>query len=55
MAVLTGAHVDFRAANAVVSGRTVVKTLAVLPHPLPSQEQEEFGLAVHAAVIPGAH
>lgn len=50
-----GAHVEFGASHAVVSGRTVVKTLPVLPHPLPPQEQEEFGLAVHAAVIPGAH
>lgn len=32
-----------------------MKTLPVLPHPLPPQKQEQFRLAVHAAVIPGAH
>lgn len=32
-----------------------MKTLPVLPHPLPPQKQEQFGLAVHTAVIPGAH
>lgn len=52
---LTGAHVEFRAAHAVVSGWTVVKTLPVLSHPLPPQKQEEFGLAVYTAVVPGAH
>lgn len=52
---LTGAHVEFRAAHAVVSGWTVVKTLPVLPHPLPPQKQEEFGLAVYTAVVSGAH
>lgn len=52
---LTGAHVEFGAAHAVVSSWTVVKTLPVLPHPLPPQEQKEFGLAVYTAVVPGAH
>lgn len=52
---LTGAHVEFGAAHAVVSGRTVVETLPVLPHPLPPQKQEELGLAVYTAVVPGAH
>lgn len=52
---LTGAHVEFGAAHAVVSGWTVVKTFPVLPHPLPPQKQEEFGLAVYTAVVPGAH
>lgn len=52
---LTGAHVEFGAAHAVVSGWTVMKTLPVLPHPLPPQKQEEFGLAVYTAVVPGAH
>lgn len=55
MTGLTGAHVEFRAAHAVISGRTVVKTLPILPHPLTSQEKEEFGLAVYAAVVLGAH
>lgn len=32
-----------------------MKTLPVLPHPLPPQKQEEFGLAVYTAVVPGAH
>lgn len=32
-----------------------MKTLPILPHPLPPQKQEQFGLAVHTAVIPGAH
>lgn len=32
-----------------------METFPVLPHPLPPQEQEEFGLAVYAAVVPGAH
>lgn len=52
---LTGAHVEFRAAHAVVSGRAVVQTLPVLPHPFSSQKEEEFGLAVYTAVVPGAH
>lgn len=52
---LTGAHVELWAAHAVVSGRTVVKTLPILPHPLPPQKQEELGLAVHTAVVSGAH
>lgn len=52
---LTGAHVELRAAHAVVSGWTVVKTLPVLPHPLPPQKQEEFGLAVYTAIVSGAH
>lgn len=52
---LTGAHVEFGGSHAVVSDRTVVKTLPVLPHPLPPQKQEEFGLAVYTAVVPGAH
>lgn len=53
--VLTGAHVDFKGAHAVVSGRTVEQALPVLPHPLSPQKQEELGLAVHTAVVPGAH
>ena len=32
-----------------------MEALAVLTHPLPPQEQEELGLAVHAAVVLGAH
>lgn len=32
-----------------------MKTFPVLPHPLPPQEQKEFGLAVHTAVVSGAH
>jgi hypothetical protein len=52
---LTGARVDLRSSNAIVSRRTCVETLAVLPHPLPPQEQEELGLAVHAAIVLGAH
>lgn len=50
-----GAHVDFRSAHSVVSSWTVVKTLPILPHPLPPQEQEEFGLTIYAAIVPGAH
>lgn len=46
-----GAHVDVCPSHAVESRRTGVETLAVLPHPLPPQEQEELGLAVHTAVI----
>lgn len=52
---LTGAHIDFWAAHAVVPSWTVVKTLPVLPHPLSPQKQEEFGLAFYTAIIPGAH
>lgn len=52
---LTGANVELWAAYAVVSGWTVVETLPILPHPLPPQEQEEFGLAVYTAVVSGAH
>lgn len=52
---LTGAHVEFRGSHAVVPGWTVVKTLPILPHPLPPQKQEELGLAVYAAVVSGAH
>lgn len=52
---LTGANVELWAAYAVVAGWTVVETFPVLPHPLPPQKQEEFGLAVHAAVVSGAH
>lgn len=52
---LTGAHVEFGAAHAVVSGWTVVKALPILPHPLSPKKQEEFGLAVYTAVVPGAH
>lgn len=52
---LTGANVELWAAYAVVSSWTVVETLPVLPHPLPPQEQEEFGLAVYTAVVSGAH
>ena len=51
----TGAHVDLGAAHAVVPGWAVVEALAVLPHALPPQEQEELGLAAHTAVVPGAH
>lgn len=50
-----GAHVDLGAPHAVVAGRTVLQTLAVLPHPLAPQEQKEFGLAGYAAVVSGAH
>lgn len=32
-----------------------METFPVLPHPLPPQEQEEFGLAVYTAVVSGAH
>lgn len=32
-----------------------MKTFPILPHPLSPQKQEEFGLAVHTAVVPGAH
>lgn len=52
---LTGACVDLRSSNTIVSRRTCVETLAVLPHPLPPQEQEKLGLAVHAAIVLGAH
>lgn len=53
--ILTGANVELWTAYAIVSGWTVVETLPVLPHPLPPQEQEEFGLAVYTAVVSGAH
>lgn len=32
-----------------------METLAILPHPLPPQEQEELGLAVHTPVVLGTH
>lgn len=50
-----GAHVDLWCAHAIESRRTGVKTLSILTHPLSSQEEEEFGLTVHAPIVLGAH
>lgn len=35
---LTGAHVDFWVAHAIVSSWTIMKTFPVLSHPLPPQK-----------------
>lgn len=49
------ADVEFWGPQSVVSRRTGVEALPILPHPLPPQEQEQLWLAVEAPVILGAN